>query len=242
MSSKNGAAVCNLRVAFAPWLALSLVVAGCGGKSPLAPAETSSPSSESASASTSVSMAANKWDLAYSPGMAAHPADASNGWLFAFPARDGVHYLTTKHGPTSASQSITASITVETTGNPFFEYHTEPGNTCDAPATVRLYLQRRGDNMSGDGAYQYYRWWSTAGASVLGPGALTITGDLTDPTQWSSVNGERGDTNEPMFRAALADISTVGFTFGGGCFFGHGVYVTPDSGHAVFTATEFVVR
>jgi hypothetical protein len=34
----------------------------------------------------------------------------------------------------------------------------------------------------------------------------------------------------------------VGFTFGGGCFFGHGVYVTLGSGQAVFKATQFLVQ
>jgi hypothetical protein len=76
----------------------------------------------------------------------------------------------------------------------------------------------------------------------LGAGSVALVGDLTDPSQWTSVFGRSGAANEPLFRAALADLGAVGFTFGGGCFFGHGVYITPGSGEAVFTATRFVVR
>jgi hypothetical protein len=174
--------------------------------------------------------------------MPAHPRAAGGGWQFDFPITNGIKYLTTSQRPTSASQSIAASIAVDTVGNPFFEYRTEPSNTCEAPATVRLFFQRRGDTMTGSGDYEFYRWWSNPVAYRLGSGSVTLVGDLTDPSQWTSVFGKSGAANEGAFRAALADLDALGFTFGGGCFFGHGVYVAPGSGQAVFTATEFVVR
>lgn len=187
-------------------------------------------------------MAADAWTFRYSPNMPAHPTGTAGGWRFAFPERNGVQYLTTSQRPASASESITATIAVETTGDPFFEYRTEPSNTCDAPATVRLFFQRRGDDMSGEGALEFYRWWSNPVAYRLGSGSVALVGDLADPSQWTSVMGRRGTENEAAFRAALADLGSVGFTFGGGCFFGHGVYVAPGTGQAVFTATEFTVR
>ena len=174
--------------------------------------------------------------------MPSSPSVSDVGWQFEFPTQNGVHYLTTSQHPASASTSISASIEVATIGTPFFEYHTEASNTCDAPASVRLFVQRRGDNMSGDGAYEFYRWWSRSAAYVLSTGSIVLVGDLTDPSQWTSVFGKSGDTNEPSFRAALADLGDVGFTFGGGCFYGHGVYVTPNTGGAIFKAKDFVIR
>jgi hypothetical protein len=54
-------------------------------------------------------------------------------------------------------------------------------------------------------------------------------------------NDGTGD-REAAFRAALGDLDTVGFTFGGGCFFGHGVYVTPGTGQAIFKATQYDIE
>lgn len=187
-------------------------------------------------------MAASDWAFKYSPNMPAHPRTAGSGWQFDFPDKNGVKYLTTAQRPTSASQSITAVILVETVGSPFFEYRTEASNTCPAPATVRLFFQRRGDDMSGNGAYEHYRWWSNPVAYRLESGSITLVGNLANPAEWTSVLGRNGADNEAAFRAALADLGAVGFTFGGGCFFGHGVYVAPGTGQAVFTATEYTIR
>lgn len=174
--------------------------------------------------------------------MPKHPLPMSKGWQFIFPDAKSVGYLTTTERPTSASESMTAVIAVATTGSPLFEYRTEPENTCDTPATVRLFFQRRGDDLSGVGAFEFYRWWSTSAAYRLGPGLVTLVGDLRDASQWTSVLGRNGAANEPMFRAALADLGSVGFTFGGGCFYGHGVYVIPGTGRAAFGVTRYAVR
>ena len=105
----------------------------------------------------------------------------------------------------------------------------------------RLYFQRKGDDLSGQGEYEYYRWWSKTAAYVLAPGNAVLTGDLTQPSQWISVYGKPGDGNVLAFREALTNIGTVGMTFGGGCFFGHGVFVDPGSGSAVFKAMSYRV-
>jgi hypothetical protein len=219
--------------------AAAAIIAACG-------ASPSEPSGTAASADmttgSSLSMASSQWSFRYSPGMPATPASSDGGWQFAFPNSNGVEYLTTAQHPPTASRSITASIAVETVGSPFFEYRTEAINTCDSPAAVHLFFQRHGDDMSGNGAFEFYRWWSNPVAYQLGAGSIALTGDLTDPSQWTSVFGQSGaGVNEPAFRAALADLGAVGFTFGGGCFFGHGVYVTPGTGQAVFKATQYVI-
>jgi hypothetical protein len=68
-----------------------------------------------------------------------------------------------------------------------------------------------------------------------------LTANLDDPTQWVSVFGQAAsDGFEKELHAAQVHMDNIGFTFGGGCFFGHGVFVT--GGTATFQATSFVVQ
>jgi hypothetical protein len=189
-----------------------------------------------------LSMAASKWTFQFSPGMPVSPSPAAEGWEFVFPNANGVHYLTTSQPTSMPAQSIAASFEIVTTGSPLFEYRTEPFNTCDVPATVRLFFQRRGDNLSGTHKFASYRWWNNPVSYVLAPGSTTLVGDLTDLSQWTNVDGEPASAHAAEFEAAMSNEANVGFTFGGGCFFGHGVYVTPGTGQAIFHATQFVVQ
>ena len=90
---------------------------------------------------------------------------------------------------------------------------------------------------------QYYRWWSINTFYVLAPGQAQLAASLTDPSQWLSVFGERADSSPAAragFEAAKADLGAVGFTFGGGCFYGHGVNVL--GGTARFHVRSFAVQ
>lgn len=219
--------------------ALVTAMSGCSAdQSSLA----AGPTNVAVASSAKLNMSASAWNFQYSPNMPSHPTAAGSGWQFAFPTQRGVAYLTTAQRPPSASEWIKATISIDTVGNPFFEFRTDASNTCDGTATVRLYFQRRGDDMSGNGDFQYYRWWSHPVAYELSSGRVDLVGNLADPSAWSSVLGKSGASNESGFRAALADIGSVGFTFGGGCFFAHGVYVAPGTGQAVFSASTFEIR
>jgi len=143
----------------------------------------------------------------------------------------------------AAPTMISASIAMSATGTPVFRYQTAADNTCVSPAHVRLFFQERGDDLSGDDALQYYRWWQNKGAYELASGEAILSVPLTDPSQWSSVFGRTGDEDSAAlagFRQAIANIGNVGFTFGGGCFYGHGVNVV--NGTARFFAKSYVVR
>ena len=85
------------------------------------------------------------------------------------------------------------------------------------------------------------RWWSVTGS--LSPGEHTLTVPL-DPAQWLDVNGQHGDTQLAGFKAALANVGSVGVTFGASQGpAGHGVSAPlPGSsadassrGHVTFT-------
>ena len=61
---------------------------------------------------------------------------------------------------------------------------------------------------------------------------------IGDPTgQWSDWNGQPSASNAADFIAAAGNVTTVGLSFGGGCFFENGVGTTDGSGS--FTLTDF---
>lgn len=206
------------------------------------------------------SLVANLWRFQHSPGMPAHPTPLKPvGWSFAFPpyaaqllpcahtqACASVHYLTVPTRTLNGYRQIVMSGRIIITGNPRFQYETEPSNTpargCNTPASVRLYFQRRGDTLTGLGPYEHYRWWSNPRSLELDGGVFRLVVPLI-PSEWSSVFGDKGDVSPIAmagFRAARANVDNVGMTFGGGCFFGHGVNVS--GGTARFVVTQFVVN
>jgi hypothetical protein len=191
----------------------------------------------------SVSMDAAAWNILYSPSMPAHPGAGERGWYFDFPSCSGtnacsVHYVTVPAN-LSASTSVRAVFQIATTGAPAFYYKLQPDNTCDYPAHVRYILQRRGDDLSAKS--EFHRWFSLSGFK-LGEGSADLTVALR-PDQWVSVFGKHGDYNESArtgFQEALQNLGNVGFVYGGGCFYGHGVNVV--GGSARFLATEYSVK
>ena len=75
--------------------------------------------------------------------------------------------------------------------------------------------------------------WDLTGPS--GSGTMTVS--LGDLSQWSDFNGQVADSSADVtagFSAAVAKVSTVGVSFGGGCFFENGV--TTSDGSGTFTS------
>jgi hypothetical protein len=143
----------------------------------------------------------------------------------------------------TASSDVEAKISVATTGTPVFVYNLEPGNTCIYPAHVRFLLQEQGDDLSGTNGKQYFRWWSTSIAYQLAPGEADLSASLSDLDQWISVLGEKANASAAAaagFKQAMANLGNVGFAFGGGCFYGHGVRVS--GGNAKFAVTRYAVK
>jgi hypothetical protein len=104
-------------------------------------------------------------------------------------------------------------------------------------------LQESGDDLSGTNGKQYFRWWSSSVAYKLAPGLATLSASLTDVGQRVSVFGEKANANTVAtagFKQAVANLGNVGFSFGGGCVFGHGVRVS--GGDARFSVINFAVK
>jgi len=191
-----------------------------------------------------ISLEADQWNILYSRGMPLHPVADPIGWHFDFPGTPGsVHYVTTQVSG-YATTEINATINIEASFATIFDFHTAPDNTCDAPPSVRLFFQRKGDDMTAsENNTEYYRWWSVPAHYVLYDGAAILKGDLTRPQDWTSVLGKRGDASPAataLFKAAINDLANVGVTFGGGCFYGHGVFVR--QGYAKFNMTAFTIK
>lgn len=161
------------------------------------------------------------------------PAPLAGQWSYN-------NYLVTdrRAGTYEVGQYLHVTLRIDTTGSPVFHGNLEPGNTCPAPATARPYIEGyNGFGIIGT-APSDRRWWSNPSAIVLAGGTHTLTVPL-QPQYWSNANGQFGDTLPAAFTATLANVGRMGVTFGGGCFFGHGVNVS--GGTATLTITDYRV-
>ncbi|MEI9804789.1 MAG: hypothetical protein WDN48_10480 [Pseudolabrys sp.] len=182
-------------------------------------------------------LAAEAWEIQYSTGVKLNAPAPGQEFSFNFPRTPGSVRYVTRPATRPAGGAIHAAFTIAANGAAF-DFRTAPDNTCTAPAAVRLFLQRNGDDMSGAGPYEHYRWWSIA-STVLKNGSFAMDVALK-PSAWTSVFGKSGDASPAAFAAAIADVGAVGVTFGGGCFAGHGVGIR--DGGAAFTMTRFAVE
>jgi len=167
-----------------------------------------------------------------------HPA---GGVTFDFPAiNQGVAgYFTYLAGFTYVQgKSLRARFAIETEGPVEFDYKTEPENTCDFPAHGRFYIQ----DHRGISPNELGRWWSNPLAIKLEQGESDLEVPL-EPIEWTSVYGKRGDFSPETikkFRDVLSNPAEIGFTFGGGCFFGHGVRTVNGKARFILRSMELV--
>lgn len=134
-----------------------------------------------------------------------------------------VNYLETPtHSPLAERSIISITLSTLTTGSPVYNYQMDSDNTCVSDAKARPIIDTGGPG-------EFDRWWSNPVAYDLPDGrTVTLLIPLT-PDHWSSVYGQLGNASaeaEAGFSQALAKVHFLGLTFGGGCFFGHGVSVS----------------
>lgn len=201
----------------------------------------------------STSLAASNWqEIANGP---VPLTNCCGGALsFNFPVEDGTYpsmnylfsALGASHGKKhqagvdlSTYHYFSTSLQIVTTGSPTFNYVlNDPSNTCGTPASVRPYFQQANDNY----ANEFGRWWANPISYTLQAGQVTMTVPI-DPGQWSSVYGKLGNTDAASlvgFQAALRSVGNIGMTFGGGCFFGHGVNIS--GGTAQFLVLNYSIQ
>jgi hypothetical protein len=106
------------------------------------------------------------------------------------------------------------------------------------PSIITLYFQRGGDDWSGEGPFEAFRWYATfASQSPVTPGEHVLVAPLGG--NWTAVERSSARTNPMAFRQALAGADQVGFVLGGGSGYGHGVFAT---GPARLVVTQFRVE
>lgn len=135
-------------------------------------------------------------------------------YLFTAPAS---HQLV---GPVSASlQAVTTQIS----------FGTQRSNTCPGEPEAHLYFVVDGDDKYGE----FNRWWGGKPIVLAAGGSVSIP---IDPALWSSVYGKLGSAAVEQWTYAIAHVTSVGMTFGGGCYLGHGVFSTLTTpGYVVLT-------
>ena len=108
-----------------------------------------------------------------------------------------------------------------------------PSEAPSEGAFMTVMFQRQGDDWSGNGEYEFYRWYSKD-VFPLTQGMHSGSVDFTDPAKWISVFGHSGADYQTQFRDALAHISNIEFVFGrAGAGRGHGV-IAPQGATITF--------
>ena len=100
-----------------------------------------------------------------------------------------------------------------------------PVKSPEFPSLLTLYFQRRGDNWSGTGKYETYRWYASF-ATQVDLSAREYTIEVRFDDNWTAVMSSSRATHLEAFNDALANASRIGFVLGGGDGLGHGVSAT----------------
>ena len=168
------------------------------------------------------------WVAAYSRGVV---TGRNPSFYFDFPAQDGVHYITMAAPALSQGQRITLKFRLEGSGTVKPVQGTNP--------YITLYFQRKGDNLSAVGELQQYRYFSHTHLLLNQMGEFEISEELA-PAAWGDARGAGGDQFPDRFKAAIDNVSVVGFVFGdpGAGATGHGCYAT---GPVRFTLLDYRV-
>jgi len=172
----------------------------------------------------------------YSRGVPLHPtAGPGRSWHIDLPGPGGsVHYVTFRHGSLAGARRIVMRYRVEATPGARIVPRTDP----NAPSVITLYFQRRGDNWTGKGPFEAFRWYATfASQTPISPGDHVMIAPLS--ANWTAVETSSARTNPLAFRDAVANADQVGFVLGGGTGYGHGVFAT---GRARIIVTDFRVE
>jgi hypothetical protein len=180
-----------------------------------------------------------QWCLHHSWKVDLMDGETDQPW-FEFPRKPGhVNKLTKPWNGGQIGQRVTMTATVTTEGSPTFEYGFGPDNPCTTPSSARPYFEHPEWTNNAHPYYEYLRWWSNPSTIVLAEGTQTIVVEV-QPDRWSSVFGKRADANAEASSGFLETLTVggrIGMTFGGGCFFGHGVWV--KGGTAEFHLVEY---
>lgn len=162
-----------------------------------------------------------------SVGVPLHPLPHPDGMEFPIPSPDAkaghIHYLEVRAPSLVGKTGFVLRGRVECEG--WVEFAPTKFKP-PVPAQITAYLRREGDNWSGVGGYEFFRWFCTS-ATITGlrPGEFEIRAPFD--AEWTPVTGLKNSLTAPQeFSAALAHPGFIGAVLGGGDGYGHGIYAT----------------
>jgi hypothetical protein len=214
----------RMRGALARGLAFAVLLGVLAIRSDAPSAQSTQPATQAPAAT--LSLQANVWKTIGDPDPFPLDNDAAGNLRFEFPVTGSINYLYNVGPPKAIAGRLSVSIQITTSGPVMFNFMTEPSNTCATAASVRPFFWAHGNSQD-----EFDRWWSNPMALTLAAGSKTFRVPLTSEN-WSSVFGKFGNASaaaQAGFKSALENVSRLGLTFGGGCFFGHGVNVRGGS-------------
>ncbi|HEX8223244.1 MAG TPA: hypothetical protein VF605_05460 [Allosphingosinicella sp.] len=159
----------------------------------------------------------------YSQGVPLHPIPRrGGGWHIDLPQAPGsVHYVTFRHGSLAGKRRIVLRYRLEMAPG----VRLLAASDGKSGSMITPYFQRSGDNWSGRGRFEAYRWYATfATHTPIRPGTNEIVAPLDG--LWTAVERSTARTAPEAFQAAVAQADQVGFVLGGGDGYGHGVFAT----------------
>lgn len=178
-----------------------------------------------------LSLSARGWTEGLSPTYVIFRNDAAGALYFNVPTQV-VGYAYTASPSRAITGTVRLTMRVDVLSGAPSILPVEP--CAAAGATVRPFVFSHRNDWGGE----FSRWWSNPERMLLTAGTVSLAIPLT-ADRWSSVFGKRGTDAPADFAAALADVSSLGVTFGTDCAFGHGVYVS--GGSARWTLTSYQV-
>ena len=205
--------------------------------------------------SVTASAGDSNWKLGYynSSGRALSMTTTGPGGglaAFNFTSQPNAALLVTQQGSSKGTllgdlkgKSVDATFTISGVDGAFtYSGQGTDSNPCTGPLTaanVRLFFET--DN-GGGFAYTHY-WWSNPLTVLLGNNSFELKQSLNSGAGWSDWNGQMADSALDVtegFNDAVANVTLIGLSFGGGCFFENGVGTTDGSGN--FTLNSFTVE
>ena len=161
------------------------------------------------------------------------PTSQSTPSTFTIPTVGSVNYVTKATGSLEGKTRITLRYRVDMAEGVAIV----PASVLEQPSIITLYFQREGDDWSGKGEFESYRWYATGHfKSPITAGEHVLTAPLD--TGWTAVVSSASETAPNSFLAAKKRADRIGFVMGGGTGFGHGVRAT---GQATMTIISYEI-
>lgn len=172
------------------------------------------------------------------------PGGADSIANFTFPSTTTLALLTTSQDKALTGdltgKTLTATFTINGSDGAAFTYDGAPGACGLNGPYVRLYFTGNPKAKFSYSTVGYTKyWWSNPIHVDLTAGLDQQLVVPLDTANWSDWGGELASAVPMYFTSAVQTVTSMGLSFGGGCFFANGVGMS--AGSASFSLTSFTV-